>query len=146
MAGNDVTLVGNVTRAPELRFTASGKANSSFGIAVNRRWKNQQTQEFEEQVSFFNVVTWGQMAENVAESIQKGTRVVVAGRLEQRSWETPAGDKRSVIDVVADAIGPDLTYATAQVIRNERTDAGAPKKQAPAAPATGGYDYDEEPF
>src|SRR5580704_4967237 len=87
MPGNSITLVGNVTRDPELRFTPSGQATTSFGLAVNRRWQNRQTQEWEEQVSFFDVVCWREMAENAAESLTKGTRIVVTGRLEQRSWD-----------------------------------------------------------
>ena len=82
---------------------------------MNRRWQNRQTNEWEEQTSFFNVVCWREMAENVAESIGKGTRVVVTGRLEQRSWETEKGEKRSVVEIVADEIGPSLRWATAEV-------------------------------
>ena len=85
---NAVVLVGNVTRDPELRFTNTGQPTASFGLAVNRRWQNRQTQEWEEATSFFDVVCWREMAENVSESITRGARVVVAGRLEQRSWET----------------------------------------------------------
>jgi single-strand DNA-binding protein len=152
MPDNTVTLVGNVTRDPELRFIASGQANCSFGLAVNRRWQNRQTQEWEEATSFFNVVCWREMAENVAESITKGSRVIVAGRLEQRSWETDQGEKRSVVEVVADEIAPSLRWATAQVTRNERRGPGearAPRAAAPTPPpaaADGGYGYDEEPF
>ena len=137
MADNSVTLVGNVTRDPELRFIASGQANCSFGLAVNRRWQNRQTQEWEEATSFFNVVCWREMAENVAESVTKGSRVVVTGRLEQRSWETDQGEKRSVVEVVADEIGPSLRWATAQVTRNERRGPGrGPPGRAAAATAT----------
>ena len=118
--GNNVTLVGNITRDPELRFTASGQATATFGLAVNRRWQNRQTNDWEEATSFFNVVCWREMAENASESLQKGSRVIVAGRLEQRSWETQEGDKRSVVEVVADEIGPSLRWATAQVVKNER--------------------------
>ena len=92
MPDNSVTLVGNVTRDPELRFTNTGQPTASFGLAVNRRWQNRQTQEWEEATSFFDVVCWREMAENVSESLTRGARVVVAGRLEQRSWETPDGD------------------------------------------------------
>ena len=99
---NSVTLVGNVTRDPELRFTNTGQANVTFGLAVNRRWQNRQTQEWEEATSFFDVVCWREMAENVSESITRGARVMVAGRLEQRSWETQEGDRRSKVEVVAD--------------------------------------------
>jgi single-strand DNA-binding protein len=122
--GNSVTVVGNLTRDPELRYTAGGQANASFGVAVNRRWQNRQTQEWEERVSFFNVVCWREMADNVAESLAKGSRVVVTGRLEQRSWETENGDKRSVVEIVADEIGPSLRFATAQITRNERRGGG----------------------
>ena len=153
MADNTVTVVGNLTRDPELRFTNSGQANASFGVAVNRRWQNRQTQEWEEQVSFFNVVCWAEMAENAAESLTKGMRVVVTGRLEQRSWETKEGDKRSVVEIVADEIAPSLRWASAQVTRNERSDGGggrpAPRPTATTQnePAAGaGYGYDEEPF
>jgi single-strand DNA-binding protein len=149
MADNSVTLVGNVTRDPELRFIASGQANCSFGLAVNRRWQNRQTQEWEEQTSFINVVCWREMAENVAETVQKGARVIVTGRIEQRSWETDQGDKRSVVEVVADEIGPSLRWATAQVTRNERRGPGEarPQRPTPARPEPdAGYGFDEEPF
>ena len=151
--GNNVTVVGNCTRDPELRFTAGGQAVASFGLAVNRRWQNRQTNEWEEAVSFFDVTCWAQLAENVAESITKGSRVIVSGRLDQRSWETQDGDKRSKIEIVADEIGPSLTYATAQVVRNERREGfdggsgGAPSApRAPQNSAPAGYDMDEEPF
>jgi single-strand DNA-binding protein len=120
MSGNSVTLVGNITRDPELRYTPTGAATCQFGLAVNRRWQNRQTSEWEEATSFFNVVAWREMAENAGESLQKGARVIVTGRLEQRSWETPDGEKRSVVEIVADEIGPSLRWATAQVVRNER--------------------------
>ncbi|MBA3282829.1 MAG: single-stranded DNA-binding protein [Acidimicrobiia bacterium] len=118
---NTVTLVGNVTRDPELRYTPSGQTVATFGLAVNRRWQNRQTQEWEEQVSFFDIKSWAGLAENVAESVQKGTRVIVTGRLEQRSWETDNGDKRSKVEVVADEIAPSLRWATAQVQKIERS-------------------------
>ncbi len=155
MPDNTVTLVGNVTRDPELRFTPSGAPNASFGLAVNRRWQNRQTQEWEEQVSFFDVVCWREMAENVSESLIKGARVVVTGRLDQRSWDDKnTGDKRSKVEVVADEIAPSLRWATAQVTRNERrSDGGSPRPAPAAAPAptdnqaaSAGYGYDEEPF
>ena len=149
---NNITVVGNCTRDPELRFTPSGQAVATFGLAVNRRWQNRQTQEWEEKVSFFDVTCWAQMAENVAESVQKGTRVIVTGRLEQRSWETNEGEKRSKVEIVADEIGPSLRYATAGVTKNERRGgdfeggggASAPRNVPNEAPA--GYSNDEEPF
>ena len=149
--GNTVELVGNVTRDPELRFTPSGAAVANFGLAVNRRWRNQQTNEWDEQVSFFDIVCWRELAENVSESLTKGTRIMVSGRLDQRSWETENGDKRSKVEVVADEIGPSLRWATAQVSKNERREGGGsgggfdspPPAQEPPA---GGYNDDEEPF
>ena len=121
---NTVTLVGNATRDPELRYTPSGQTVATFGLAVNRRWQNRQTQEWEEQTSFFDIKCWAQMAENVSESVQRGTRVIVTGRLEQRSWETDNGEKRSKVEVVADEIAPSLRWATAQVTKIERSAAG----------------------
>jgi len=153
--GNNVVLVGNITRDPELRFTPTGQATASFGLAVNRRWQNRQTQEWEEATSFFDIVCWREMAENAAESLGKGARVLVTGRLEQRSWETADGEKRSKIEVVADEIGPSLRWATAQVTKNERRGPGfegaPPAPQAAPQPSAsgaqhGGYGYDEEPF
>lgn len=122
MADQSITLIGNCTRDPELRFTSSGQAVASFGIAVNRRWQNRQTQEWEEEVTFFDVTCWQQMAENVAESVSKGNRIIVTGRINQREWETNEGEKRTKYEVTADEVGPSLRYATAQVVKNERRD------------------------
>jgi len=152
---NTVTVVGNATRDPELRFTPSGQAVASFGLAVNRRWQNKQTQEWQEQTSFFDITCWAQMAENVAESVQKGTRMVVTGRLEQQTWETD-GKKQSKVVIVADEVGPSLRYATAGVTKNERRGdfesgggGGGGGNSAPRSvpnDAPGGYSNDEEPF
>lgn len=147
--GNNITIVGNATRDPELRFTASGQAVASFGVAVNRRWQNRQTNEWDEATSFFDVTCWAQMAENVAESVQKGTRVVVSGRLDQRSWETDNNEKRSKVEIVADEIAPSLRYATAEVTKNERRDGeggGSSPAPRPAPEPPAGYGSDEEPF
>ena len=150
--GNNITVIGNCTRDPELRFTASGQALASFGVAVNRRWQNRQTNEWEEQVSFFDVTCWQQLAENVSESVQKGARVIVTGRLDQRSWETQDGEKRSKVEIVADEVGPSLRYATAEITKNERRggdfDGGGGSSATRSVPnaAPAGYDTDEEPF
>jgi single-strand DNA-binding protein len=165
MPDSTVTIVGNLTRDPEIRYTTGGAAKASFGVAVSRRWQNRQSQEWEEKTSFFNVVCWREMAENVSESLGKGSRVVVTGRLEQRSWETENGEKRSVVEVVADEVGPSLRWATAQVTRNERrgggdfggggsggggggsTAGGDGAGGAAAKPAESSYDaFGEEPF
>lgn len=135
---NTVTLVGNATREPEVRYTPSGQTVVTFGLAVNRRWQNKTTNEWEEQVSFFDVKCWGQMGENVAESIPRGTRVVVTGRLEQRSWESDAGEKRSKVEVVADEVAPSLRWATAQVQKIERQGSGGSGGAGYQAPAGGG--------
>jgi single-strand DNA-binding protein len=119
MSTNSVTLIGNLTRDPELRFTTGGRGVASFGLAVNRRY--QQNGEWQEQTSFFNVVCWGDLGENAATSLTKGSRVIVTGRLEQRSWETQENEKRSVVEVVADEVGPSLRWATAQSERTERS-------------------------
>lgn len=151
--GNSVTLVGNITRDPELRYTATGQATATFGLAVNRRWQNRQTNEWEEATSFFNVVCWRELADNVSESLQKGARVIVNGRLEQRSWETQEGEKRSVVEVVADEVGPSLRWASAQVTKNDRRSpgdggggGGGGSRPVANEPSGGGYAYDEEPF
>ena len=135
--GNSVTLVGNITRDPELRFTPTGQANATFGLAVNRRWQNRQTNEWEEKVSFFNVVCWREMAENASESLTKGARIIVTGRLEQRSWEDrESGDKRSVVEVVADEIGPSLRWATAKIEKQSRQGGSGDWQASPASPAS----------
>ncbi len=120
--GNSVTLVGNITRDPELRFTTTGQATATFGLAVNRRWQNRQTQEWEEATSFFDVVCWREMAENASETLTRGARVIVTGRVDQRSWETPDGERRSKVEVTADEIGPSLRWATAQIVERDRAE------------------------
>lgn len=147
MSGNSVTIVGNLTRDPELRYTPSGAATCQFGLAVNRRWQNKTNNEWEEATSFFNVVAWRELAENIGESLQKGARVLVTGRLEQRSWDTPDGEKRSVVEVIAEEVGPSLRWATAQVVRNERRDSSdAGGFSGGARSASAPPPYDEEPF
>jgi single-strand DNA-binding protein len=149
MPDNTVTLVGNITRDPELRFTPAGQAVATFGMAVNRRY--QKNGQWEEQTSFFNVTAWGTLGENASNSLHKGARILVSGRLEQRSWETQEGDKRSVVEVVADEIGPSLRWATVEVTKNERREGGEsgggggsrPASNEPAPVYAGG---DEEPF
>ena len=149
MPDNTVTLVGNITRDPELRFTPAGQAVATFGMAVNRRY--QKNGQWEEQTSFFNVTAWGTLGENASNSLNKGARILVSGRLEQRSWETQEGDKRSVVEVVADEIGPSLRWATVAITKNERREGGEssggggsrPASNEPAPAFAGG---DEEPF
>ncbi|MGH9183578.1 MAG: single-stranded DNA-binding protein [Acidimicrobiales bacterium] len=144
---NSVTIVGNLTRDPELRYTASGQAMARFGVAVNRRWQNRQTNEMEESTSFFDVVAWRDLAENIGESMQKGSRVIVTGRLEQRSWDAPEGGRRSIVEVVATEVGPSLRWATAKIERNERRSGPTgPPAEATAAPNPPATFDDDEPF
>lgn len=151
--GNHVSIVGNLTRDPELRFTPSGQATATFGVAVNRRWQNRQNQEWEEATSFFDIVCWGQLAENAAQSLSKGARVLVSGRLDQRSWETAEREKRSKIEITADEVAPSLRWATVSITKNERrapdgggqSYGGGSRPAANEAPAAE-YHYEEEPF
>lgn len=151
MADNSITLVGNLTRDPELRFTTGGRGVASFGIAVGRRY--QVNGEWQEQTSYFNVTAWGQLGENAAATLTKGTRVVVTGRLEQREYTTRDGDKRTTIEVVADELGPSLRWATAQVERTPRGEGGgsgggnrAPRENSGDTGGGQFYAGDEEPF
>jgi single-strand DNA-binding protein len=149
---NTVTVVGNVTRDPELRFTPGGAAVANFGLAWNRKGR-----DGEEVVSFFDVTAWNQLAENASESLAKGMRVVIYGRLDQRSWETQDGDRRSKVEIVADEIAPSLRWATAEVTRNPRSDGGGggfsgggggggQAQSRPVANEAPAYDPNEEPF
>ena len=88
---NTTTITGNLTREPEIRYTREGQATAQLGVAVNRRWQDRTTQEWQESTSFFDVICWRDLAENVALSLTKGMRVIVTGRLEQRTWETEEG-------------------------------------------------------
>src|SRR5205809_6988978 len=122
MAGETViTVVGNLVDDPELRFTPSGAAVAKFRVASTPRTFDRQTNEWKDgEALFLRCSVWRQAAENVAESLQRGTRVVVSGRLKQRSFETREGEKRTVIELDVDEIGPSLRYATAKVNRTQR--------------------------
>ncbi|MPY93519.1 MAG: single-stranded DNA-binding protein [Acidimicrobiia bacterium] len=151
--GNNVDLIGNLTRDPELRFTQGGMAVATFGLAVNRRVQNKSNNEWEDRTSFFDIVCYGTLGENVAESVAKGSRVLVVGRLEQRSWESQDGDRRSKVEVIADEVGPSLRWASAEVTKNERRQDGGggggggfsrPSRDRNESPPA--YEDDEEPF
>jgi single-strand DNA-binding protein len=126
MAGETViTVVGNLVDDPELRFTPSGAAVANFRIASTPRVMNRQTNEWEDgEGLFLSCAVWRQAAENVAESLQKGMRVVVQGRLKQRSYETREGEKRTVYELDVEEVGPSLKYATAKVTRTTRQGGG----------------------
>jgi single-strand DNA-binding protein len=129
-----ITLIGNITRDPELKQTTSGQSKVTFGVAVSRRW--QQNGNWEESTSFFDIVCWADLATNVVDSLSKGDRVIISGRLEQRSWDARDGSKRTALEVVADEVGPSVRWATAKPIKTDRR-----------GPAAGGvFDMREGPY
>ena len=149
---NNVTVVGNLTADPELRFTANGVAMANISIADSRRYQDRNG-EWQEDTSFFRGTCWRDMAENVAESLTKGARVIISGRLRQRTWETNEGEKRSVVEVRIDEIGPSLRWATATVTRTPRQDGGGSggsygggSTPPPAPVARTDFGPDEAPF
>ncbi len=170
MAGDTtITVVGNLTADPELRFTPSGAAVANFTVASTPRIYDRQSGEWKDgEALFMRCNIWREAAENVAESLTRGSRVIVTGRLKQRSYETREGEKRTVVEVEVDEIGPSLRYATAKVNKASRSGgggggggfgAGGGSRQAPAqasasagedpwgsAPASGSFaGGDEEP-
>jgi single-strand DNA-binding protein len=128
MAAGDtqITISGNLVDDPQLRFTASGQAVASFRVASTPRFRDNQTGEWKDGDSLFLTCNvWRQAAENVAESLQRGMRVIVQGRLRQRSYETREGEKRTVYEVEADDVGPSLRNASAKVTKTSRSGAGS---------------------
>jgi single-strand DNA-binding protein len=121
---NQVVIVGNLTDDPELRYTPAGAAVANFRVAVNRRTRDESGQWKDGETSFFRVNAWRSLAENVAESLTRGSRVVVTGRLRSRSWETQEGETRSAVEIEADEIGPSLRWATAKVEKTQRSSGG----------------------
>jgi single-strand DNA-binding protein len=136
MADTFVSITGNLTDDPELRFTPSGVAVANFRVAVTPRVKDGDSWR-DGEASFYRVVAWRGMAENAAESLRKGNRVMVQGQLRQNSWETPEGEKRSVVEVQADELGPSLKWATAHP---ERTNS-----KGSSSPAGGSDQFNDEP-
>ena len=162
MAGETViTVVGNLTNDPELRFTPSGAAVASFTVASTPRTLDKGTNEWKDgDALFLRCSIWRQAAENVAESLQRGMRVVVQGRLKQRSFETKEGEKRTVVELDVDEVGPSLKYATAKVTKASRggggdggygsrssggSSSGATDDPWATAPAGGGGGWSDEP-
>jgi single-strand DNA-binding protein len=171
MAAGDttITVIGNLTDDPELRFTPSGAAVAKFRVASTPRFMDRQTNEWKDgEPLFLTCNVWRQAAENVAESLQRGARVIVSGRLRQRSYETRDGEKRTVIELEVDEIGPSLRYATAKVQKMSRSGGGgggfgsgggnnqgggggnfddpwATAAPASSASGSGGGNFDDEP-
>jgi single-strand DNA-binding protein len=144
MADNTVTLVGNVTDDPELRFTPTGRPVANFTVAVNKRFKDNDGQWQDRLDGFFRCNCWADMAENVAESLTKGTRIVVTGRLQQRQWEDNDGNKRSAFEIQVDEVGPSLRWATATVQKSQRSggqSSGGGGQQSGGGQSSGGSDW-----
>ena len=147
MAGETtITLVGNLTADPELRFTPSGAAVANFTVASTPRTFDRQTNEWRDgDAMFLNCAVWRQAAENVAESLQKGMRVIVQGRHKSRSYETREGERRTVFEIDVDEIGPALKYATAKVSRNASGGQGGGRSSSAGSGGSGG-NYGDDPW
>jgi single-strand DNA-binding protein len=126
MAGETpITVVGNLTADPELRFTPSGAAVANFTVASTPRTFDRQTNDWKDgEALFLNCSVWRQAAENAAESLTRGMRVIVSGRLKARSYETREGEKRTVFEIDVDEVGPSMKYATAKVTKTSRSGGG----------------------
>ena len=156
MTGETIlTVVGNLTAEPELKFTASGAAVANFTVASTPRTFDKKSGEWKDGAALFLRCTlWRQPAENVAESLTRGSRVIVTGRLQQRSFETREGEKRTVIELAVDEIGPSLRYATTKISKAARQNSSGGTRQASTpesdpwadAPATVGGHTEEPPF
>jgi single-strand DNA-binding protein len=154
VAGDTViTVIGNLTADPELRFTPSGAAVANFTVASTPRMFDRQTNEWKDgEALFLRCSIWREAAENVAESLTRGSRVIVSGRLKQRSFETREGEKRTVVELEVDEIGPSLKYATAKVNKASRSGGGGGGfgggggSRQPAAQSSGGSTASEDPW
>lgn len=140
MSENSISVVGNLTKDPELKFLDGGDAVLRFGLAHNRRYQNPKTQQWEDKVAYFEVVAFKDLAENCSKSLAKGYRVIVVGRLDQRSWEDREGGKRSTTEIVADAVGPDLRFVTAEIHRSN------PGNKPERTPRASRSTVSEDPF
>lgn len=145
-----ITVVGNLVGDPELKFTASGAAVANFTVASTPRSFDKQSQKFVDgEALFMRCSVWRDAAENIVESLTKGTRVIVSGRLKQRSYKTREGENRTVVELEVDEIGPSLRYATVKVNRAERSKGKTAVVQDDpwgSAPAQSGFPADEPPF
>lgn len=140
--GNHVSITGNLVRDPELKFLASGNAVANFDIAWNQKAAKDSGRE--DRAHFIPVTVWGQAAENVADSLTKGMRVTVVGRLDQQTWEDKeTGGNRSKLGIVAEDVSPSLSWATAEVSKNEQSGARVRKPETAAPPQ---YEINEDPF
>ena len=145
-----VTIIGNLTANPELRFLDSGVAKSNLRVAENRRYQDR-SGEWQEETSYWTVIAWRDLAENIAESLKRGDRIMVAGRMLSRSYETSNGEKRYVTEIVADSVGPDLRWATVtEIVKATKGNGGgnnggrapAQARREPAPVAASADDFD----
>jgi len=150
MADNSISIAGNLTKDPELRFLTNGSAKASVSVACNRRY--QVNGEWKEEVTYFDVIAWRKLAENLCASFKKGDRIMINGRMISRSYEASDGSgTRKVWEIDAEDIGGSVKYATADITRNPREDGGnySPRQNAPAASAAPASDDPfaaDEPF
>lgn len=158
---NSMSVCGNITRDPELRFTSSGRAVASFGVAVNRRYQKD-GQWIDAEPTFVNIIAWGELGEHAAASLNKGDRVRCIGRFESRTWDKPDGTKGFASELIADDVCPSLKWATVEISRSVRSGGTAPvdpvtgeaaqsRRPVPATAGGGGHSPDpiygdEEPF
>ncbi|MFM8943915.1 MAG: single-stranded DNA-binding protein [Actinomycetota bacterium] len=138
---NQITVVGNLTDDPELRYTPNGAAVVNFRVAVNRRIRDEAGGWKDGEASYFTVNAWRSLAENIAESCSRGTRVVVVGSLRMRSYETRDGDKRTVVEIEADEVAPSLRWATARLERQSRSSGGGGSSGGSSGGGGGGGDW-----
>jgi len=148
MAGDTViTIIGNITGDPELRFTPSGAAVANFTVASTPRAFDRQSNEWKDgETLFMRCSVWRDAAENVAESLNRGTRVIVSGRLKSRSYETKEGEKRTVIEMEVDEVGPSLRYASAKVTKTQRGNGGGGFGGGQQGGSFGGGQQQEDPW
>lgn len=138
-----VILIGNIVQDMDLRYTTTGRPQLTFGVAVDRTWENRSTREMEKHTSFFDVVCWGELAENVAQNVGKGDLVVVSGHLEQRSWQAQDGSKRYKVEVYAADVGPSLRFPGRKPQQAPRA---STLQRLPVRPNPADYVDDETPF
>tara|TARA_R110000764_G_scaffold148376_1_gene236276 strand:+ start:3406 stop:3828 length:423 start_codon:yes stop_codon:yes gene_type:complete len=136
---NIINIVGTIGKEPELRYTTSGRGICSFSVATNRKWKNKQNDKWEEETCWHNIVAWAELGENAAASLVKGNRVMVSGRLSNRSYDDREGNKKYITEIIADNIGAELRFATCTVERIEREKANTNERAAV-------NESNEEPF
>jgi single-strand DNA-binding protein len=148
MAGETtITIIGNLTNDPELRFTPSGAAVANFTVASTPRTFDRQANEWKDgETLFMRCSVWRDAAENVAESLQRGSRVLVSGRLKSRSYETKEGEKRTVVELEVDEVGPSLRYATAKVAKTSRSGGGGGGGGGGGNSGFGGSPQTEDPW